>query len=56
VQESSSIAADGLRECQARIIAAAQANINAMFDYAQEAIKAKSVPELVELSTTHARR
>lgn len=56
VQEISSKAADGLRECQAKILSAAQANINAMFEYAQEALNAKSMPELVELSTAHARR
>jgi len=56
VQESSSIATEGLRECQAKLLSATQANINAMFEYAQEALQAKSMPELVELSTTYARR
>jgi len=56
VQESSSKAAEGLRDCQTKMIAAAKANVNAMFDYAQEAIKVKSVPELVELSTTYSQR
>jgi len=56
VEESSTQAAQGLRDCQAKIIAATQANINAMFEYAQEAIKVKSVPELVELSTTYSQR
>ena len=51
VEESSAKAVEGLRHCQAKIISAAQVNVNAMFDYAQEALKAKSVPELVELST-----
>ena len=55
-EESSTRAAEGLHDCQAKIIAATQANINAMFEYAQEALKAKSVPELVELSTTYSRR
>jgi hypothetical protein len=56
VEEASIKAAEGLRNCQAKIIAATQTNINAMFEYAQEALKAKSVPELIELSTTHSRR
>src|SRR5215471_15910963 len=41
VQESSTKAAEGLRDCQTKMIAAAKANVNAMFDYAQEAIKVK---------------
>ena len=56
VEESSAKATEGLRDCQTRILSAAQANINAMFEYAQEAFEAKSVPELVDISTKHARR
>ena len=33
-----------------------QANIDAILEYAQEAVQAQSVSELVELSTTHSRR
>ena len=39
-EESSTKAAEDLHDCQAKIIAATQANINAMFEYAQEALKA----------------
>ena len=56
VEETTTKAAQDLRDCQTTIIEATRANVNAMFDYAQEAITAKSVPELIELSTTHARR
>jgi len=56
VQESASKAADGLRDYQIKILAATQANIDAFFEYAQEVLNARSVPELVELSTTHSRR
>ena len=56
VQESSYKAAESLLDCQAKILSATQANINAMFEYAQEALKAKTVPDLVELSTVHVRR
>ena len=49
-------APDGLRDCQTMIFAATQANINAMFEYLQEAFQAKSMPELMELSTKHARQ
>jgi hypothetical protein len=49
-------AVEGLRVCQSKILSATQANINAMFEYAQEALNAKSMPELVEISTAHFRR
>jgi Phasin protein len=45
VQESSSRAAEGLRDCQTTILLATQANINAIFEYMQEALKARSLPE-----------
>jgi hypothetical protein len=56
VQESSAQAAEGLRDCQAKILSATQANVDAMFEYARKALNAKSVPELVELSTMYSRR
>jgi hypothetical protein len=56
VQESSSKAAEGFREYQLKVLSATQANIDAIFEYAQEAVQAQSVSELVELSTTHSRR
>ena len=56
VEQSSAKAAEGLRDCQTSIWSAAQANINATFEYMQEAFNAKSMPELMELSSKHARR
>ena len=56
LQESSSKAAEGFREYQLSVLSAAQANINAMFEYAQDALQAQSVSELMELSATHSRR
>jgi len=56
VQESSSKAAEGFREYQLKVLSATKANIDAIFEYAQDAVHAQSVPELVELSTTHSRR
>jgi len=56
VEESSTKAAEGFRDWQARILSATQANVNAMFEYAQDALKAKSMPEFLEISTTHSRR
>ena len=37
-------------------MAATQANITATFEYMREAFSAKSVPELMEISTKHAQR
>jgi hypothetical protein len=56
VQESSSKATEGFLDCQTKILSSAQTNVNAMFEYAQEALKVKSLPELVELTSTHTRR
>jgi hypothetical protein len=56
MQENSAKVADGLLDYQAKVLSATQANIDAMFEYAQEAVKARSMPELVELSTKHSRR
>ncbi len=56
VQESASLTAEGFREYQLRIFSAMQANMNAFFEYAQDAVKARSVPELIEISTSHSRR
>jgi hypothetical protein len=56
VQESVSKAAEGFREYQLKVLSATQANIDAIFEYAQEAVQAQSVAELIELSTTHSRR
>jgi hypothetical protein len=56
IQESSSKATEGFREYQLKILSAAQANLNAIFEYAQDALQAQSISELMELSTTHSRR
>jgi hypothetical protein len=55
-EASATDAAEDVRECQAMILAATQANISAMLDYMQEAFSAKSIPELMEVSTRHAQR
>jgi len=55
-QESSSRAAEGFREYQLKLISAAQANTNALFEYAQDALHAQSISDLVEISTTHSRQ
>ena len=56
MQESSSKAAEGFREYQLKVLSAVQANVNAIFEYAQDAIQAQSISELMELTATHSRR
>jgi hypothetical protein len=56
LQESSSKAAEGFREYQLKVLSAAQANVNAIFECAQDMIQAQSMSELLELSATHSRR
>src|ERR1700730_9147394 len=55
-EASTTNATEGLRACQAAILAATQANITATFEYMRTARRAKSVPELMEISTKHAQR
>ena len=55
-QESASRAAEGFREYQLRLVAAAQENANAFFEYAQDALQAQSVSDFIELSTEHSRQ
>ena len=47
IQESSSKATEGFREYQLKILSAAQANLNAIFEYAQDALQAQSISELI---------
>jgi hypothetical protein len=56
VQESTSKTTEAFREYQIKILAAAQDNINGAFEYVQDIMMARSVPELVETSTRHSRR
>lgn len=56
MQESAANAADALREFQLKILSATHANIAASFEYMQDALTARSVPELIEISTSHSRR
>jgi phasin len=56
LEDSYSTAAKGTTEYGLKLIEAARANTNAAFDFANELITAKSVSEVVELSTGHARK
>jgi phasin family protein len=46
----------GSAECRMKMMEMARANANATFDMMREMMAARSLPELMELSTTHARR
>jgi hypothetical protein len=56
MQESAFRCADGFRDYQLKVLSATQANVNALFGYAQDLVRAKSMQEIVELSTAHSRR
>ena len=56
VQESTSKATEGFREYQGTILAAAHDNMNGVFEYVQDIMAARSIPELIETSTLHSRR
>ncbi len=49
-------AGKGVAEYNARVLEVLQSNINSTFDFYNSVINAKSVAELVELSTGHARQ
>jgi phasin len=51
-----STAAKGAADYGLALIDAARTNMNAAFDFASEIVTAKSVSEVVELSTSHARK
>ena len=56
LEESYTTAAKGTSEYGLKMIDAARTNTNAAFDFATEIATAKSLSELVELSTAHARK
>ena len=54
-QQSTARATEGIKDYQLKLVAAAQENANAFFEYAQDALQAQSVSEFIELSTEHSR-
>jgi phasin len=56
LEDTYATAAKGASEYNLKVIEVARANSNAMFDYAKELLDAKSLSDLVELSTAHARK
>lgn len=55
MEETYATASKGASDYGLKMIEAARANTNAAFDYATKLMSAKSVSEVVELSTAHAR-
>ena len=55
-QQQMARATEGFREYQLRMVSAAQANVNAMFEYMQDVLKATSMSDVVQVSTSHSRR
>lgn len=56
LEETYSCASKGASDYGLKLIDVARANTNAAFDYATELLAAKSLSEVVELSTAHARK
>lgn len=56
VEDTYLTATRGATEFNLKAIEALRANVNASFDYAREILAAKSIPEAVELSSTHMRK
>ena len=47
---------NGIRDVQLKLVSAAQENVNALFEYVQDVLKAQSMEDLVAASTSHSRR
>ena len=56
LEDSYTTAAKGAADYNLKVIEAARANTNAAFDYARELLDVKSFSEVIELSTSHARK
>jgi phasin len=56
LEDTYTTAAKGAADYNLKVIEAARANTNAAFDYARELLDVKSFSEVIELSTSHARK
>src|SRR5262249_54871155 len=56
MQESSSRTTEGFHDYPLKLFAAAQENMIGLFEYIQDVMRARSLPELFEISTTHSQR
>jgi phasin len=56
LEDTYATATKGASEYNLKVIEAARANTNAAFDFAKELLDVKSLADMVELSTAHARK
>jgi phasin len=56
LEDTYTTAAKGASEYHLKVLEAARSNSNAAFDFAKELLDAKSLSDVVELSTAHARK
>ena len=56
LEDTYTTAAKGAADYNLKVIEAARTNTNAAFDYARELLDVKSISEVLELSTAHARK
>jgi len=56
LEDTCSTAAKGAADYNTKVLEAARTNVNAIFDFANQLVGVKSVSEIAELSTAHARK
>jgi phasin len=56
LEDAYTTVSNGVAECGHKMIEAARSNANANFDFATQLMGVKSISEVVELSTAHARK
>jgi Phasin protein len=55
-EEAARTTVRGLREHQLKLVSGAQENVNAVFEFARDALQAQSVHDLIEVFTLHSQR
>jgi hypothetical protein len=55
-EESAVKGLNGIRHVQVQLVSAAQENVNVLFEYVQDVLKAQSMEELAMASTSYSRR
>src|SRR5437764_15326281 len=55
-EESAAKGLNGIRDVQVKLVSAAQENVNVLFEYVQDVLKAQSMEELAKASTSYSRR
>jgi len=56
LEDTCSTAVKGAADYNSKVIEAARNNVNSVFDFANQLVNVKSVSEIAELSTAHARK